>query len=228
MDTNLRVLFFVNTLLAIKGSWEDSVREHDLRALALKEMDIISIVHTFLEAHSALTGDGGREGFNRIKDSFLFQHKHTHTQSWNLELIYRVENIYSQLFLELKQILPTAITCPTLKWPSPWVCSPEFIDISFIEWRSYLLICWIKTQISCELKEHTKLAVVIFEQHNTSCKIYSVVDRRAAEREHRKMLHCKSQQHLLQNRNLTWGKLELLLYQFLFGLHNSGFYLFLI
>lgn len=75
MDTNLRVLFFVNTLLAIKGSREDSVREHDLRALALKEMDIISIVHTFLEAHSALT-----EGFNRIKDSFLFQHTHTHTE----------------------------------------------------------------------------------------------------------------------------------------------------
>lgn len=72
MDTNLRVLFFVNTLLAIKGSWEDSVREHDLRAPALKEMDIISIVHTFLEANSALTGDGGREGFNRIKDSLLF------------------------------------------------------------------------------------------------------------------------------------------------------------
>lgn len=54
-----------------------------------------------------------------------------------------------------------------------------------------------------------------------------------SKREYRKMLHCKSHEHLPENRskyhrNISWWKLDLLLYQFLVRLHNGSFYLFLI
>lgn len=78
-----------------------------------------------------------------------------------------------------------------------------------------------------------KLTTVILKQHNISLQKVLLLHTEGSKREYRKMLHCKSHERLPESRskncrNVSWWKLDLLLYQFLVRLHNGSFYLFLI